>query len=160
MAFVDPSTPTPGERRRALDRPPGERYATAPMADEPPPRRGAAVPASVAAVLIALAGAAITVLLAGVLSLSAGLLLVAGGTGWYVGRALGAASPGAGHTRSRALSVGLAAASVVLGHVGLGLCARSEGGALGPVDYLAQTWGPLAVAQDVVAVGAAGLASR
>jgi hypothetical protein len=160
MAAVDPSTPTPGERRRSLDRPPGERYAPAATADEPPPRRGAAVPAWLAAVLIALAGAAITVLLAGVLSLSAGLLLVAGGTGWFIGRALGGPASGARSARGRALAIGLAAASVLLGHVGLWLFARSEGGALGPVDYLAQTWGPLAVAQYVVAVVAAWLASR
>ena len=160
MAAVEPSTQTPGERRRSLDRPPGERYAVPTTADEPPPRRGAALSPSLAAVLIALAGAAITVLLAGVLSLSAGLLLVAGGTGWYVGRALGASTSRAGHARGRSLAIGLAAASVLVGHVGLWLFARSEGGALGPVDYLAQTWGPLALAQYVVAIVAAWLASR
>ena len=100
-----------------------------------------------------------TVLLGGVLSVSAGLLLVAGGTGWLIGRALGGAGSGA-RARGAAVAVGLALASVLLGQVGLWLFATSEGGALGPVEYLGQTWGPLAVAQYVVAAIAAWLAAR
>ena len=158
---MDPSTPTPtpGERRRSLDRPPGERYVTTTGPVAEPSRRPAAVPTPVAAVLIALGGAAVTVLLGGVLSLSAGLLLVAGGAGWLIGRALGPAGSGA-PARGAAVAVGLALASVLLGHVGLWLFATSEGGALGPVEYLGQTWGPLAVAQYVVAAAAAWLAAR
>jgi hypothetical protein len=100
------------------------------------------------------------VLLGGVLSLSAGLLVVAGGTGWLIRRALAAASRGSGPVSAPVIAVGLAAASVVLGHLGLWLFARSEGGALGFADYLAQTWGVLAVGQYLVALVAAWLASR
>ena len=39
----------------------------------------------------------------------------------------------------RALAVGLAAAAVLAGQLGLWLFARYEGGVLGPVDYLAET---------------------
>jgi hypothetical protein len=159
MAVVDPTTPTPGDRRRSLDRPPGERYA-APGSDEAPPPGRIGIPGPVAAVLTALAGTALTVLLGGVLSLSAGLLLVAGGTGWLVGRAVAASGPGSRPASRVTLAVGLAVASVVLGHLGLWLFARSEGGALGFADYVAQTWGPLAVVQYVVAVVAGWLASR
>ena len=60
----------------------------------------------------------------------------------------------------RALVVGLAAAAVLLGQLGLWLFARSEGGVLGPVDYLAETFGLLVPLQFLVGVAAAWLAAR
>ncbi len=159
MIAVDPSSPParePGERPRAssrrLDRSPGERYtvsagATSPVSD----RRGLAPLA--AAVGIAIGAAVLTVLLGGVLSLSSGLLLVAGASGWLIGRS--AAAGGGSKGRKQALGVAVAAGSVVVGQLGLWLFARSQGGALGLGDYLIQTWGLLSPAQLLVA-GVAG----
>ena len=97
--------------------------------------------------MIGVAGSAIIVVLGGVLALSAGLVVVAGAIGWLIGGTLrgGVIGPRA------AIAVALAVESVLVGQVGLWLFARSEGGALGLVDYLAQTWGWIVVAETAAA---------
>lgn len=82
--------------------------------------------------------------LGGVLAVSAGLLVVAGATGWAVavGLRTGAGQRLTADRRVR-LALALALLSVVLGQLGLWLYARTEGGVLGPLDYLAETFGLL-----------------
>lgn len=132
----------PGERR--LQHPPSDRYRRA----EPPapvenpaasPVRGLAF-----AIVTAVAGAAAIVALGGVLAITSGLLVVAGAAGWgvAVGLRTGAGPQLAADRRWR-LALALALLSVALGQLGLWLYGRSEGGVLGPLDYLAETFGPL-----------------
>jgi len=95
-------------------------------------------------VLAGLVGALAIVVLGGLLALSAGLLVVATLTGWGVAVGLRA---GAGSSidasRRRSLAAAIALVAIALAQVGLWLYARTEGGALGPVDYLAETFGIL-----------------
>jgi hypothetical protein len=49
---------------------------------------------------------------------------------------------------------------ILLGQVGIWLFARSEGGVLGPLDYLGQAFGWLVVAQLVIGAVVAWLTSR
>lgn len=132
----------PGERR--LAHPPSDRYREAepPAAEENPgasPARGVAF-----GIVAAVAGAAAITLLGGILAVSSGLIVVAGATGWAVGVA---AHVGAGgrlaERRGVWLAIGLALLAVVLGQAGLWAYARAEGGVLGPLDYLAETFGLL-----------------
>lgn len=132
----------PGERR--LAHPPSDRYRDIepPAAVEDPgasPVRGIAF-----GVVAAVAGAAAITVLGGVLAVSSGLIVAAGATGWAVGIALraGAGARLASGRRAR-LAVGLALLAVLLGQVGLWAYARTEGGVLGPLDYLAETFGLL-----------------
>jgi hypothetical protein len=86
------------------------------------------------------------------LAISAGLLVVAAATGWAV--AVGLRVGGRSHLvpgRRRQLALVLATAAVILGQLGLWLFARYEGGILGPVDYLAETFGLLIPLQLAVA---------
>lgn len=159
----DPTPPTPGERR--LDKPPSDRYGAAEAdatsdvdaaTSNGAPARGIAF-AVIAAIVVA---AAITVV-GGVLLVSAGLVILAAAGGWAVAMAL---KMGAGPTVPRGtriwLATGLALAAVVLGQVGLWLFARSEGGVLPIVDYLAQTFGPLVPLQALAAALAAAWSAR
>ncbi len=164
----------PGERR--LDRPPSDRYGTgaetepsgpystepsapAPAggaAERPSPARGIAFGA-IAAVL----GAASLVVLGGAMAISAGLLVVAAAIGYVVG--LGTVV-GAEDTLSRPTrtwtAAALAGVGVLLGQVGLWLFARAEGGVLGPIDYLGQTFGPLVPLEVLLAVAVAWWRAR
>ena len=153
-----------GERR--LARPPSDRYrsaadaATASTEDQP----GAGGSFGRAVAFGALTGlvlaAAITVL-GGVLLITAGLIAVAGLGGWAIAVAVRAGGLDAVATpRRRALAVGLAAAAVAAGQLGLWLFARYEGGVLGPVDYLAETFEFLVPLQFWFAIAAAWLAAR
>lgn len=82
--------------------------------------------------------------LGGVMAVSAGLVVVAGATGWAVsvGLRAGAGRRLAAGRRVR-LALGLTLVSVALGQLGLWLYGLTEGGVLGPFDYLAQTFGLL-----------------
>lgn len=150
----------PGDRRpaRQLDRPPSERYgsdeeAPEPTAERPPSARGiavAAVATMVGAIIIALGG--------GLLTITAGLLVVAGVLGWLVAVALmlGAGPTAAGERgRRRWTAAIIALAGVALGQVGLWLIARGEGGTLGVIDYLAETFGVLVPAEMLIATAVA-----
>jgi hypothetical protein len=99
--------------------------------------------------------------LGGVLAVSAGLLVVAGVTGWAVAAALRAgAGPHLDRARLGRPALVLATLAVAVGQLGLWLYARSEGGVLGPVDYLAETFGFLVPLQFVVAWVVAWAAAR
>jgi hypothetical protein len=158
----------PGDRRRGapatrpLERPPGERYATVDDPAEAPERPGpTAGRALLLAIVVGLVGAALIVVLGGVFSLSAGLLVVAGGIGWAVGRAIAIGRAASADTQvPRWLAIALAVASVLIGQVGLWLYAATEGGSLGLVDYLVQSRGLLVPLEAVVAAGMAWWAAR
>jgi hypothetical protein len=142
--------PTPGERR--LPHPPSNRYRE-PVEEGPAPERGGSLGrAVVLAIAAALAGAAATTVLGGVLAVSAGLVVVAGAIGWAVAVALrvgGGSRLDVG--RRLRLAIPLSTLAVALGQLGLWLYARSEGGVLGPVDYLAETFGLLVPLQFGIA---------
>lgn len=122
------------------------------------------------AALIGLVGAVVLVLVGGVLASTAGLLFVAGGTGAGIGLAMAATavpSPTAGSGRpplarktAIRLAVVLAGIAVVGAAAGTWLVARSEGGALGPFDYLWRTFGPFIPAELVIASIAAAWGAR
>jgi hypothetical protein len=157
-----PSPASPGERR--LAHPPSDRYraaeASAAAVQTPDPGaslvRGVAI-ASVAAIV----GAVAIVFLGGVLAISAGLVAVAGGLGWAVAAGL---DYGAGdHLTPRRRVVGAVGASVVavaVAQVGLWQYALTEGGVLGPIDYLLEVYGPLVPLEFGAAALLAWLAAR
>jgi hypothetical protein len=155
-----PARSQPGETPRApLQRAPGERYVPPVSTSGPEPAAGWPVPAFAVAIALALGGAALLVVLGGLLSMTAGLLVIAGATGWLVGRALATPGDMAPATR-RTVAIVLALGSVALGQVGLWLYARSLGGALEPIEYLSETWGPLVPLQLLAAAVAAWWAAR
>jgi hypothetical protein len=156
---LPPKSPTPGERR--LPHPPSDRYKVpdeaAPAVDE-----SASATRGVAYALLAgLSGAVATTVLGGVLAVSAGLLIVALATGWAM--AVGLRAGGGPHlvpARRIRLALVLVTAAVTLGQIGLWLYARSEGGVLGPFDYLAETFGLLVPLQLVIAWITAAASAR
>ena len=99
--------------------------------------------------------------LGGVLALSAGLLVAAAVTGWAVAVGL---RTGAGDRippgRRIRLAIGVALVAVTLGQLGLWRYAIIEGGVLGPLDYLAQTFGPLVPLEFVAAWTLAWITAR
>jgi hypothetical protein len=113
------------------------------------------------ALVAAIVAAGATTILGGVLAVSAGLLVVAAATGWAV--ASGLRAGGGAHLepgRLKRLALALTTIAVILGQLGLWLFARYEGGVLGPVDYLAETFGLLVVVQLVIAWIAAAATAR
>lgn len=149
----------PGERR--LERPPSERYVE--PAPETPPAgatqdggadlgRGPAL-----AGLLSIAGAVVITVAGGLLAITAGLLVIAAALGWAIPMVL---TQGSAPARRRWLAPSLAVLGVTLGQVGLWLVARQEGGTLGLVDYLAQTFGFLVPLQLAVAAVVAWWQSR
>jgi hypothetical protein len=162
------SPPEPGDRRPAadgphrLERPPGERYA-APRAggDETAPAGSGPIRGILLASVAGAIGSAASIALFAVASVSAGLLVVAAVTALFVAEALRA---GRGNTMPRRLRRSLAlytaVESVAVAQVGIWLFARSEGGALGLIDYLAQTFGPLVPLQFAIAALVAWWSAR
>ena len=172
----EPSPQVAGERR--LARPPSERYGgTAPAGgDTATPRASGSAPPSAVpgasaesgetsgvsgatpvrgiafGAIAAIVGAALIVVFGGALAVSAGLLVVASAAGYAVGLAtlIGAADTLPGSVRPWT-AAGLAALGVLLGQAGLWLFARAEGGVLAPIDYLAQTFGPLVPVEVLLA---------
>jgi hypothetical protein len=140
---------TPGERR--LDRPPSDRFR-APTDPAPEPARGSTPRAFGAGVAAGAAWGVVTVLLGGVLAVSAGLLVLAAAFGRLIGLAV---RWGGGEAVPRRTRVGIVLGCIVvgfaLGQLGLWAYARAEGGALAPLDYLAQTFGLVVPLQLVVA---------
>jgi hypothetical protein len=168
MADVEPGDragPPSGRPGRQLDRAPGERYTTPGGAQGSggERRRDALFAPLLKASVAAVAGTVVLYVLGALLSSSVGLVFVAGLTGTSVGLLLArAAAPGGGAspalTRGQAtrLSVALAVAAVALAAVGTWLHAIGEGGALGPIDYLLETFGAIVPLELVFAtVGAA-----
>ena len=171
MAGMEPGDrpgPSAGRPGRQLERAPGERYAGA--------RAGGADPAASAAtsraallgpltraVIAAVIGTLALYALGALLSSSAGLVFVAGLTGAAVGLLLArAASPGGGQapalTRRQVSwsAIALTLGAVALGALGTWVHALAEGGALGPIDYLLETFGIIVPAE--VAIGAVAAA--
>ena len=151
-----PLPPLPGERR--LARPPSDRYRI----EEPPSVPvGTPARAGLYGALAAVAVAAVVTILGGVLAVSAGLLVVAAAGGWLVGRAVriggGSAVGGASGVR---LAIVLAVAGIAAGQLGLWQFARSEGGVLGVVEYLGETFGALVPLQLGLAAVVAWLSAR
>jgi hypothetical protein len=120
------------------------------------PARGVALGVGAAVV-----GAAAITFLGGVLAVSSGLVVAAGATGWAVaaGVRVGAGARLASGPGVR-LAVGLALAAVAFGQLGLWVYARSEGGVLGPLDYLAEVFGLLVPLELLVAWIVAWAAAR
>jgi hypothetical protein len=147
-------TPEPGEPRRVLDRPPGERLALRERAAQPV---GAGSDAAVGAnplaraIIVGAIGAAVIAILGGPMSLTVGLLAVAAILGWAVGAY---AKP------SVAIAVIIAVAAVAVGLIGIWAFARFEGGVLDIAMYLAEVHGPLLVLELATAGVAAALAAR
>jgi hypothetical protein len=108
-----------------------------------------------------LAGAIVSIALVAAAFVTVGLLVVAAVTARFVADALRA---GAGNTLGadtrRALAVATALESVVLGWFGIWLLALAEGGALGFIDYLGETFGALVPLQLAVAAIVAWWNSR
>lgn len=153
-----PTPPAPGERR--LPRPPSDRYKVpdevTPIVDESAPSTRGLAYAGVSGLI----GAVSTVALGGVLAVSAGLLVVAGATGWAVAVGLRTGGGQLAPARRILVVLVLTTAAVTLGQIGLWLYARSEGGVLGPIDYLAETFGLLVPLQLVIAWVAAWATAR
>ncbi|HYH92057.1 MAG TPA: hypothetical protein VD763_02770 [Candidatus Saccharimonadales bacterium] len=159
--------PEPGERR--LDRPPSDRYRestpTAPdggaAAGSPDRRPRSARRAMAYAITATLLGALATIILGGVLAISAGLLVVAVVAGRAIGLGLIVGDDGSlTSTRRTSIAIGLALASVVIGQLGLWWYASTEGGVLGPIDYLAQTFGILVPLQALLTTAVAWWTAR
>jgi hypothetical protein len=148
-----------GERRR-LDRAPGERYRAAPGGDAAPdgaasnPRTRAIV-----AVLVVADAGAVAFFLIGLLDLGVGLLAIAAFLGWVIGVAViwwGHDTLARGQRRI-ALAASLAAWAIVFAIAIDWGYALTQGGVLGPLEYVAQRygpWGPLSVAVAAVVGGA------
>ena len=146
-----PPDPTASPGRR-LERPPGERYrrSSAEADDDATGTRSGSVllGAVVKAVVVAAVGTLLLYALGALLSSSAGLVFVAGLTGAGVGLVLARASAtGGGHepalTRGTTirLAIGVSILAVIVAAVGTWLHALGEGGALGLLDYLLETFG-------------------
>ena len=165
------STPEGGERRR-LYRAPGERYAPAPQGGpgSPPgsgwsdggatlgPGGGRAV---IRAALVADAGALLFVAVAQ-LGIAAGLLVVAAFTGWLTALAL--IWSGRGAVPSPRTRIGLAAfhggQAVVLGLLIDWGYSLVQGGAMGPLAYVAELYGIIALLAVMLGAGVAAARAR
>jgi hypothetical protein len=160
---VDPADPA---NRRRLAQPPSTRYAS-PVAPPVPGAARSALPGPLArAALVAVAGAIAMTVVGAILTSTAGLLFVAGATGAAVGLVLArAAAPAGDASRADAtpvrrrrvawLSVALSLGAVALAGLATWLIGRAEGGVLGPIDYLVETFGPFVPGEAILAaVGA------
>jgi hypothetical protein len=139
------TTPEPGEPRRRLDRPPGERYATP---AEPP------VPTALERLRVPLAvivfGVLAIVLLGGPLTRTVELVVLSAIVGLLVGLTV----------RPPLRAAVVALATIALGLLGVWLFARWEGGVLGPLEYLIEVEGILLPIQLLVAPAVAAAASK
>jgi hypothetical protein len=156
----DPGPPNPGERR--LTRPPSDRYPTEEQVPIEADDGGGSFGRALAfGGLAAIAIAAGIALFGGVILVTAGLVALAALGGWAIGIAVRVGSGGTVAAERRAVMAAVLAALAVLGgQLALWLFARYEGGVLGPVDYLAETFGLLIPIELAFAVVAAWFASR
>jgi hypothetical protein len=168
------TTSEPGDARRPrddrsgrrLDQPPSARYAI-PDRGEPEGRVGSLAKPVAQALVAAAVGAALLFLVGAVVASTAGLVFVSGAMGAAIGLLLAGASraPDDGQPALRRgsvlwLAIGIAAAAVIVAAVATWLNAQAEGGTLGLIDYLFETFGPFVPGELLVAVlGAAWGAS-
>lgn len=139
-----------GERRR-LDRAPGERYRAAARGPEPEPATpGSRRTRAIVALLVVADAGAVGFFLLGLLDLGVGLLAIAAFLGWVVGLTLiwwGRDTIATGRQRV-VLAASAGAWAIVAAIVIDWGYALLQGGVLGPLDYVAQRygpWGPLSV---------------
>ena len=146
----------PNEATRRLERAPGERYASPKTEAERRPSllRGLAI-----ALLVAIGGAVVMAFLAGQLAISSGLLVIAVAIGRFVGLAIRTARRAIRPGSARIIALVIAVSAVVLAQVGIWLYARSEGGVLGFLDYLGETFGPLVLLEVLLAAVIAPLSA-
>jgi hypothetical protein len=172
MAGTEPgdrATPPAAQSARRLATPPSARYAEARGAGGPAPTgqpatdapRSALTGPLMRAVLVAVAGAGALLVVGAILASTAGLLFVAGITGGAIGLVLARAAVPRSDARPLArrtvawLAVGLAIAAVAIGAIATWFFARGEGGTLGLLDYLLETFGPFVPGEALVAAVAA-----
>ncbi len=110
--------------------------------------------------LISLLGATAMVLLAGVLGLTAGLLAAVALTGIAIGRTMRGAGPALTPSIQVIVALIFVLDAVAIGNIGTWLYALAEGGVLGPIEYLSETFGLLVIAEFVVGGTAVVLTSR
>ncbi len=164
----DPGDAPSGRPTRELERPPGERYRRLDLADAAAGsgargNRAALATPLLKAIGACVVGAALLFALGAIFSSTAGLLFVAGLGGGAIGLLLArAAVPGTAAepalTRRSAmwLAVALSLAAVAAGAIGTWLFARGEGGTLGLIEYLLETFGLFIPGEIVIAaIGAA-----
>lgn len=155
-----------GRESRLLERAPGERYVRSETADQARMASGGArsslVRPLVNALLAAAIGSAVLFALGALLAETAGLLIVAGLTGAAVGLLFArAAAPGGGDepalTRQQVtrLAVALVIAAVIVATLATWLHAVGEGGSLGLLDYVLETFGALVPLEVALAALAA-----
>ena len=165
----------PGESRgpteegsgRRLATPPSARYAEA-VDDTGRAHGGDSVAGPVSrALLVAIGGGAALFLVGAILASTAGLLFVAGVTGAGIGLVLARArvpaddAPAALTQRAvTRLAIGLALVAVVGAALVTWLYARAEGGTLGPIDYVLETFGPFVPGEALIAALAAAWGAR
>jgi hypothetical protein len=168
MAGMEPGErrdPASGDGGRRLERAPGERYATASATGtraEDGSARAALTAPLLKAIVVAIVGAAALFAVGAVFASTAGLLFVAGLAGGAIGLLLAraavpgtAAEPVLPRRRVTWLGVGVALAMIVAGALLTWLYALGEGGTLGFVDYLLETFGPFIPGELVIAALAA-----
>jgi hypothetical protein len=124
------------------------------------PPRSARARALAPALVAAVVGAGLLFFLAGPLGVTSGLLIVTAATGWIVGLVLKARDVGGPPGSRVATAVGISLAAVVVAWLATWGWSRAEGGALGPVDFLAQVYGILVLAQAAFAAVGALLGAR
>lgn len=169
MTAQQPGEPAdPGGRARSpLDRAPSARYSDP---TSRPSEGGRASPVAPIAkgLIAATVGSAVLVLVGAVLASTFGLLFVAGATGAAIGLLLArarvpnpdGAAPAMSPRAVTWLAVALTLAALIVADAGTWVIARGEGGTLGPIDYLLETFGPFVAGEAILGViGAAWGAS-
>jgi hypothetical protein len=156
----------PGESPpRRLERPPSERYggrASKQTDSAEGATSGSALSGPFAkAAVVSFAGALALVVVGAILALTAGLPIAAGATGAATGLVLARAAVPAGGARPVArrtlawLAIVLSVAAVAVAAVATWLIAQREGGTLGLLDYLDQTFGLFIPAEAAIAAATA-----
>ena len=143
----EPRDPREGHAGRRLQQPPSGRYAST-GGTAPSTGRASLVAPLAQSGIAAAVGAALLFLVGAVVASTAGLVFVSGVMGAVIGLLLVRATVpsddrGPALTRSAVtwLAIGIAVGAVVVADVATWLNARSEGGTLGLLDYLLQTFG-------------------
>lgn len=153
----------PGERApagRRLAEPPSARYGPS-RATAPADHRGIVGRAFARAAFVALLGAAAIFILEGLLSITTGLLAAMALTGYAIGRSLRNAGDALAASASTALALFLVVDAVVLGNAFTWVNAVVvEGGVLGPIEYLSETFGLLIVVELAIGTVTAWAAAR
>ena len=143
----EPREPGDGRSGRRLEHAPSARYAT-PAGGVARTGRGSLVGPLAQAGIAAAVGAALLFLVGAIVAATAGLVFVSGVMGAAIGLLLARAAVATDEraptlTRNAVmwLAIGIAVGAVLVADVATWLNARGEGGTLGLIDYLWQTFG-------------------